>query len=1078
MREGAAVIRLLVRSSVRSRGLVAVLGLAVLVFGAVQVINMPKDALPEFGPPSVEVQTEALGLSAQEVEQLITTPLEQDLLNGVAFVDTIRSESLPGLSRIEMVFEDGTDIARARQVVNERLTQAHGLPNVSKPPQMLQPRSSMSRIMMVRVSSDDQSLLELGLLARWTIRPKIMGVSGVANVSIWGHQEQQLQVQVDPQRLQEEGVTLEQVISSAGNALWVSNLTFLEASTPGAGGFYDTATQRIGVEHTQPIQSPEDLAKTVIEPGPNSAADAPVQRLGDVTTIVEDHQPLIGNAAFSDGEGLLIVVEKLPEANVVEVSDAVQSALDSLVPGLRGIELDTTLFRPADYVEDSLSSVRLALIMGFALLVMALVAFLFRLRLTLVSVVSVLVSMSAAVAVLAIRGETLNLMTLAGLVLALAVLVDDAVNSAFCVIRARDEGGTERESITARLAVAVDGVRRPLLYGTVILLLPLIPLFVLTGETGAFFPSLALSYLGAVVVSTIVALTFTPALAMLLGGGTGARRSPVLAWIQRRYHRLVDPLVGTARPGLLVGGVLLVVGAVAFPFLDRDDSMVPTLRDRDLLVHWDGAPGTALPEMSRIAGRASRELRELPGVENVGGHVGRAVLGDQSVNVNSSEIWVRLDEDADYASTLDAVERVVNGYPGIESSVLTYGRDRIDDVLGDPDGVEGADVTVRTFGYTLDEIKTQATRVREAVAGIDGVDSTTIELPVMEPTLEVVVDLDRAQEFGVKPGDVRRAAATVLSGIEVGNLFEDQKVFEVVVRGTPETSRSLSDVGEVLVDRPGGGDPVALAEVAEVRIVPSPNVIRHVGVSRSMDVGVDVGGRDVDDVAEDIEAAIQGLQFPIEYHAEVLGDYADRQSDRLVFLGVAGAALLGIFLILQAGFGSWLLAVLVFVALPGALTGGVLAALVDRDPLSIGTLAGFLVLYGLAARNSITFVQRCHQLEDGNGALAAREHVGLAARERLAPTLTGAVTAFVALLPLLFFGGSAGHEVIHPMAVVVLGGLVTVTAFSLFVVPSLYGRFGNRSEASRERFELYSAQAVDDDLEAQTVPSSLSTAET
>ena len=846
------MIRLIVASSVRSRGVVVVLGIAVLVLGAVQLNDLPKAAMPEFSPTTVEVQTEALGLSAQEVEQLVTTPLEQDLLNGVAFLDSIRSESVPGLSRIEMIFEPGTEVNDARQVVNERLTQAHALPNVSKPPQMMQPLSSMSRVLMVRVSSDERSMMELGLLGRWTIRPKLMSVPGVSNVAMWGHQEQQLQVQVDPERLQAEGVTLEDVISTTGNALWVSHLTFLEASTPGAGGFFETASQRIGVEHSQPIQTPGDLAKIALD-GQLPDAGAAVKRLGDVATIVEDHQPLIGDTAFGDEEGLLIVVEKLPEANILEVTSALEDALDTMGPGLVGIDLDASFFRPAEYVEDASDNLATALTIGFVLMMVAIAALLFGLRGSFVVLVSILISMSAAVAVLAIRGESLNLMVLAGLVLALGVVIDDAVNSVFAIADGIEGGSDPDASVVSRVVTAVLAVRGPLLYGTVILLLALAPIFVLTGETGAFLPSLALSYLGAVVVSTIVALTVTPAIAMLLRLTTAGRsKSPGLRAAQARYDRSVGRLTSSVRPGLVTAGVLLAIGVAAVPFIDRDDSVVPDLRDRDLLVHWEGAPGTSLPEMTRITGRVGEELDELPGVSNVGSHVGRAILGDQTVGVNSSEIWVRLEDDSDYGRAVASIEEVVNGYPGIDASVATYSRDRIDDILNDADGVQDMDLTVRTFGYRLDELTAQATRVRDAVAGIDGVSNTVVDLPVMEPTLEVTVDLDKAQAFGVKPGDVRRAAATILSGIEVGNLFEDQKVFEVVVKGTPGTGQSVTDVGRLLVGRPDGLAPVTLGEVADVRIVPSPNVIRHEGASRSIDVGIDISGRANGDVAREV----------------------------------------------------------------------------------------------------------------------------------------------------------------------------------------------------------------------------------
>src|SRR3954451_11787584 len=345
--EGRTMLRWIVGTSMRARGFVVVVAVVLVGLGVWQAGAMRADALPEFTPPTVEIQTEALGLSAPEVEQLITVPLEQDLLAGVPWLDTMRSSSIPGLSSIELVLDPGTDLLRARQVVQERLTQAAGLPNVSGPPQMLQPLSSTSRVMMVRFSSTSVSPIELSVLARWTIRPKILGVPGVANVSIWGQRERQLQVQVDPDRLRAHGLTLDEVIETSGNALWASPLTFLEASTPGTGGFIDTAQQRLGIQHLQPISTADDLAKVPVDGGAARSI-----ALGDVADVVEDHQPLIGDAVFTDREpGILLVIEEFPDANTVAVTSGLEGALDALRPGLSGVHLDPDVYRPAAYVE-------------------------------------------------------------------------------------------------------------------------------------------------------------------------------------------------------------------------------------------------------------------------------------------------------------------------------------------------------------------------------------------------------------------------------------------------------------------------------------------------------------------------------------------------------------------------------------------------------------------------------------------------------------------------------------------------------------------------------------------------------
>src|SRR5438552_9751198 len=421
------MMRWIVGASMQLRVLVVVIAALVMVFGIAQLRQMPVDVLPEFSQPYVEIQTEALGLSAEEVEQLITVPLEQDLLNGVPWLQTIRSESVPGLSSIVLLFEPGTDVIRARQMVAERLTQAVALPHVSKPPTMLQPLSASSRVMLIGLSSKSLSLIQLSVLARWTIGPRLMGVPGVANVAIWGQRERQLQVQVDPQTLDERGVSLDQVISTTGNALWFSPLGRLEANTPGTGGFVDGPQQRLGVFHKSPITTQADLAKVAIEGTEPAGGASPALTLGDVATVVEDHQPLIGDAVLSKGPGLLLVVEKLPEANVMEVTKGVDKALRAMGPGLAGIQVDSSLFRPANYIAKSTQHVAKALLIGLALLVLLLLALLFEWRTALIAAVTALLSLALAVIVLHLGGATINAMVMAGLVLAVVGVVGDSI---------------------------------------------------------------------------------------------------------------------------------------------------------------------------------------------------------------------------------------------------------------------------------------------------------------------------------------------------------------------------------------------------------------------------------------------------------------------------------------------------------------------------------------------------------------------------------------------------------------------------------------------------------------------------
>ncbi|MGI8692135.1 MAG: efflux RND transporter permease subunit [Geodermatophilaceae bacterium] len=1009
----------------------AIVGLAVL-----QLPNMPVDTLPEFAPAHVEIQTEALGLSAVEVEQLITAPMEADLLNGVAWLEEIRSESVPGLSSIELVFEPGTDIFRARQLVAERLTQAHALPNVSTPPILMQPLSSSSRVMMVGLSSQDVSLIDLSVLARWQIKPRLMGIPGVANVAIWGQREQQLQVEVDPEVLRANDVTLNQVISTTGNAVWVSPLSFLEASTPGTGGFLDTANQRIGIQHVLPITTPEDLEQVSVEGTPPGGL-----RLGDVAQVVVDHQPLIGDAVVNDEPSLMLVVEKFPEASALEVTRGVEAALESLRPGLVGIDVDSTVFRPASFIETAMDDLGIGLLISLLLASLLLGAVLLSWRVAVITLVTLSLSLTAAALVLYVAGTGLNAVVFAGLAVALAVMVGDTVASVDGIRRRRrnaEADGAEQDGPGA-IVDALHRVGTAMLYAVLITIVALAPVFVMAGVDGAFLQPLALSYGVGILVSMLVALTVTPALAVLLPGkAADTGEAPALRRIQRGYGRLL-PRVMTRRVGIAATAVAAVIAvlAIAFtPALVRGEPVVPVLQDRTLLVQWDGLAGTSHPEMSRITAQVSTELRALPGVSNVGGHVGRAITSDQVVNVNSAELWVSIDPDADYDDTAAAVQEVVDGYPGLTRDVLSYPEQQIREVRT---GAE-QDFLVRVYGESLEVLREKAEEVRQILLDVDGVVNPQIDLQGEEPIAEIEVDLAAAQSAGVKPGDVRRAAAALLQGIEVGNLFEQQKVFGVVVQGVPATRNSLTSVRELLIDTPSGGH-VRLGDVAEVRIVSNASVIRHDDTLRRIEIVADIDGRSTADVTADIERRLQAVDFPLEYHAEIPSNYEDRQQGETLLWGLALASAIGILVLLQAALGSWRLAALVFLTLPAALAGGVLAGFAGGGINSLVSLVGLAAVLTVAARNSVLLISRYQELRcDGepfDQALVVR-----GSQERLGATVITVLASVLTLLPLVLFGGVLGGEILLPLIVIIAGGLVASALVTLFVLPALYLRFG------------------------------------
>ncbi len=1039
------MLRWFAGSGIKFRLLILPIALAAMVFGLFQLRDTPVEVLPEFTPPRVEIQAEALGLSAGEVEQLITAPLEADLLNQVAWIDEIRSESVPGLSSIEMIFEPGTNILDARQMVQERLSQAGDMPNVSKPPVIMQPLSSTSRLMMVGLSSKDVSLIEMSVLSRWKIKPRLLGVPGVANVAIWGQRERQLQVHLDPERMRQHGVPVSQVIRTTGNALWVSPLSFLEASTPGSGGFVESPQQRLGVQHVLPITTPEALSQVTIED-----PSGKLLRISDVANVIEDHQPLIGDALINDEPSLMLVVETFPGFNTVDVTRGVEDALRALQPGLSGITVDTSIYRPATFIEQATDNLTLALLIGLLLLIVLFGLMFLDWRVALASVVVIPLSLMVAGLVLYVMGAGFNVVALAGFAIAIAVVVDDAVVGIDGIrrrLRERRQEGAEF-SPAAEIVKATVETRLPLIYATVILLLAVVPFLFFGGMTGAFFRSFGLAYVIALLASMAVAVLVTPGLAILLLGKAELRRGdpPAVRALQSVHGAMLSRFVAGKRSVYVAVAVALVAGILGLPTLFGATASLPPLQDRNLVVAWEAAPGTSRQEMNRVTELAGRELRALPGVRNVAAHVGRAVTSDQVVNINSGQLWVSLDPDASYDTTVNAVRDVVGGYPGLSSQVLTYPEARMSDVRTEAD----SSLVVRLYGQSPDVLRAKAEELQRAISEIDGVGQPRLDLPAEEPTVEVEVNLEAAHRHGVKPGDVRRAAATFLSGVEVGSLFEEQKVFDVVVWGSPETRHSLSNVKEVLVDTPSGAR-IPLGELAEVRVGPYPVVIKRDSVQRRVDVIAEVRGRDLGSVVRDVESRIKQVDFPVEHHAEVLGNYAQKQGERQQALIFAMAALVGILLLLQAALSSWRLAIMLFLTLPVALAGGALAAMFAGGATTLGTLVGFLAILAIAVRHGLLLFAHFQRLREDEGEGFGQESVLRGTRERLVPIVTSSLAIALVVLPFAVMGGISGHELVFPLAVVILGGLVTCTLVTLFVLPALYLRFAPKGESNVEQ---------------------------
>ncbi|MCW2914322.1 MAG: acriflavin resistance protein [Actinomycetia bacterium] len=1037
-----SLMRWIVGSSLKFRYLVVVAAAAMMVFGMSQIRDTRVDVFPEFAPPRVDIQTMCVGLSTSDVESLVTVPIEQ-VLNGVKGLEDMRSKSVPQLSAIELIFKQGTDVLQARQLVQERLqTIAHSLPTWASPPVMLPPVSATSRVMKIGMSSKDTSLIAMSMTAYWTIRARLLRIPGVANVAIWGERLQQMTVQVEPDKMRAQGVTLDSVMEATSDSVDSGLLRFSSGHVIGTGGSIETAgSQQLGIRHVLPIVTPADFAKVTVQ----GKKGNPVP-IGQVATVKEDHQQLTGDAVIDDGAGLLFVVEKLPWGDTLKITKAVDEAIQSLQPGLPGIQFNTKIFRQSNFIETSIHNLEQALFLGFLLVAVILVLFLFEWRVAVISLLTIPLSLMAAMLVLHWTGSTVNTMTLAGLVIALGAVVDDAIIDVENILRRlrqrrREDPETSTSSVILEASLEV---RSPIVFATLIIVAAAVPVFLLTGLTGSFFRPLAVSYTLAIVASMVVALTVTPALCLILLRKVPVERreSPVVRWLQSGYVSVLTRILARPRKAYAVFGALTLTALLTLPFLGQ--SLFPSFKERDFLMHWITKPGTSVQEQERITIQLSKDLRTIPGVRSFGSHIGQAFLGEEIAGVNFGENWISIDPKADYDKTLKRIHQVIKNYPGIYRDVMTYLNERIEEVL------TGAKepIVVRIYGPDLNVIRGKADEVLHKLNGVKGIVDDHVDLQVDEPQIEVEVDLVKAAKYGLKPGDVRRAAATLVAGEEVGDIFRGGRAYDVVVWSTPATRGSVQAISDLPIDTPSGTS-VRLGDVARVNVRPVPNVIERENDSRRIDVAAGVRGRDLGSTVKDVTDALDDVAFPRGYHAEVLGEYKERQAAQSRMLELATVAGVAILLLLHASFGSWRPTGLVFLTLPLALVGGVLAAYLGGGIIELGSLVGFFTVFGIAARNGILLISHWQHLEEQEGETFGPALVLRGARERLSPILMTSLATGLAVVPLVILGNRPGHEIEYPLAIVILGGLLTSTLLNLFVVPSLYLRFSRRRRDTR-----------------------------
>ncbi len=1007
--------------------LVVLLLAGVLVAGGIAALRTaPWDVFPEFAPPQIVVQTEAPGLSSEEVEKLVTVPVES-VLNGVTRLQTLRSSSVPGLSVVTAVFEEGTDVLAARQLVGERLAETK-LPEGVEVPRMAPLTASTSRLLMVGLTSSTTSPRDLRTLADWRFARRLQAVPGVARVEVFGGEVQQYQVLVDPARLREHHLSLEQVVSAAE-----------QATGFGGAGFVETANQRLPIRQRTRIESPADLGAA-----PIVYRDGNAITLDDVADVCLGSEDKVGDATVNGRPGVLLVIHKQPFFNTLAVTERVEEAVAELRATLpEDVTLHADLFRQAAFIERTLGNLNTALLLGAGLAMAVLLAFLSQWRTALISLTAIPLSLLGAILVLRAFGASLNTMTLGGLAIAIGVVVDDAIVDVENVVRRLRQNRNlpqPRPAFDVILDASIE-VRSAIVYASFVVILVLVPVLFLRGLAGTFFRPLGYAYVSAVLISLVIALTVVPAMCfVLLPTSRLKAEEPLLVRLLKRgYERLLAFLLRHARLVVAVAVLLLAGAFVLVPFLGGE--FLPDFRESNFVVFMAGKPDSSLTESVRAGEQVAGQLGEVPAVRSVAQQIGRADLSEDTWGPNVSEVWVVVDEEADYEQVLGQIRAALDRMPGYLFQTKQFLRERMDEVLT---GVT-ADIVIRVVGPELNRLRALAEDVRAAIEAVEGVADLRVEQQVDVPEVEVLLLPHETVLYGFSVGQLNQTVQTLLRGREVGQVYEQDAVFDVVVRARPECRADPTVLGKLLVDAPGG-EKVPLKAVARVGLQDAPNIINREGGSRRLLITCNAEGRDVAGVMQEVRQRVASRVKlpPAAYHLEFSGQYEARQAAQRRLWLFSGIVLVGVFVLLDLDFRSVRLTTLVMLAVPLSCVGGVAAVLLTGRVISLGSMIGLVTVFGIAVRNGILLVSHYRQLREEEGLPFDLALIVRGASERLAPILMTALTTALSLLPLVVLGDRPGYEIEHPMAVVIVGGLISSTLLTLGLLPVLYHRFAGR----------------------------------
>ncbi|MHB1591606.1 MAG: efflux RND transporter permease subunit [Sulfuricella sp.] len=1025
----------IVRFAIRFRGVVIALAMLLAGYGLFALSHARLDVFPEFAPPQVQVQTEAPGLSPAQVEVLVTQPLE-NRLDGLTGIKTLRSKSFQGLSMITLTFTVDTDIYRARQVVAEQMGGTAGtLPQGVKAPALLPLASSTSVVLSVGLTSKSRSLMELRTLADWSVKPQLLSVAGVAGISVFGGEVKQLQIQIAPDKLVRYGLSIQDVVNAAKRATAVRG-----------AGLIENNNQRIVLETTgQPISAAALGAVVLRNQG------GATLRLADVAQVTVAPAPAVGAASIEGQPGVMLVVEEQYGANTLAVTRALEQRLAQLKPALaaEGVTLYPDLFRPANFIETAISHLRTALLIGAALVLAVLFLFMFNVRAAVISATAIPLALLTAVIVLNHFGIGLNTMTLGGLAIAIGEVVDDAIIDVENIFRRLRENRLLPDPLGSAQVVlnASLEVRGAVIYATFIVVLVFVPVLTLSGVAGRLFGPLALAYIAAILASLAVALTLTPALAyaLLARRASEAKEPPLGKWLKARYTRLLAGIDQRAGAAILV--VVLLCGAAfaVLPFMQG--SFLPTLREGHFIVHMKMAPGTSLAQSLALGQRVSGALSRIPGIRSVAQRAGRATQVSDPAGAFSSEFEVDLTplSGTGQQRVLNAIRSAVVPFVGASFSVNTFLTERIHETISG----YTAPVVVNVYGNDLDVLDRKAEEIAAAIRGVAGAGAVQVQAPAGSPQLVIRLRDSALSRLGIAPVDALSAVETAYAGTLVGEVYEGNRVFDVAVVLAPRLRQSPAQVGELPLKTPDGRM-VLLKDVADITQTDGRYLILHDDAQRLQVVTAQVKGRALSSFVNAVKKRIAAqVTLPRGTYLVFAGDTQEQaraQQDLLLHSALAAA---GVALLLYMALGGVRSTILVFANLPFALAGGVAMVLVTGGVLSIGSLVGFVTLFGITLRNAIMLISHYRHLVEVEGVPWGKDAAIRGAAERLSPILMTALVTALGLLPLALTSGAPGNEIEGPMAAVILGGLITSTLLNLLILPTLalrYGRFGRRAQ--------------------------------